>query len=344
MDLPIRRIRGYIFEVSDDTEKQIVFGIDHSGLDRHVPAGQRLRPLVSRVRETAWRDATARDQAAHNALFRLGKRKEAWRKQHSHTVANEVVAEAVENDCNVIVFEDATDIRGRLPQAKWHHIWTFRRLYEFVGYKTSEHDSPSNRLRRTTCPNAILGRTVDPRTKPTATADTSMPEVRLQGQRRLQRGEEYWATLRPKATPQIRSLPKSGSRDAPIDLRVNGGTLNGKGHQPIAGDRLPGVQIKAHPQGASGASAIEQGGVVYTVRGGVSDYTFVLGTNQRIKGESLIFDRYTNLSNLISDPLPLSQIARNIRHLSIVPTKSIVVRCCSIDECPDFTRIVYRLK
>jgi len=31
-----------------------------------------------------------------------------------------------------------TDIRERLPQAKWHHIWAFRRLYEYVAYKAPE--------------------------------------------------------------------------------------------------------------------------------------------------------------------------------------------------------------
>ena len=38
----------------------------------------------------------------------------------------------------MIVFEDLTDIRERLPYAKWHHIWAFRRLYEYVSYKAPE--------------------------------------------------------------------------------------------------------------------------------------------------------------------------------------------------------------
>ena len=42
-------------------------------------------------------------QAAHDALLRLGKREDAWRKQYIHTVANELVSEAVEHDCDVIV-------------------------------------------------------------------------------------------------------------------------------------------------------------------------------------------------------------------------------------------------
>jgi len=50
-------------------------------------------------------------QAAHKALLRLGKREEAWRKQYIHTIANELVSEAIEHDCDVIAFEDLNDIR-----------------------------------------------------------------------------------------------------------------------------------------------------------------------------------------------------------------------------------------
>ena len=99
-------------------------------------------------------------QAAHNALFRLGKREEAWRKQYIHTVANELVTEAVAHDCDAIVFEEVTDIRERLPGAKWHHVWAFRRLFEYVSYKTpdrgvsveqGESDHTSQRCSRTDC-------------------------------------------------------------------------------------------------------------------------------------------------------------------------------------------------
>lgn len=78
-------------------------------------------------------------QAAHNAMLRLGKREREWRKQYVHTVANEIVSEAVESDADTIVFEDLTDIRDRLPHAEWHHIWAFRRLYEYVEYKAPRH-------------------------------------------------------------------------------------------------------------------------------------------------------------------------------------------------------------
>ena len=56
----------------------------------------------------------------------------------SHRVANEIMAEAVEHDRSHIVFEDLTDIRKNVPQASWHHLWVFRRLYEYVAYKARE--------------------------------------------------------------------------------------------------------------------------------------------------------------------------------------------------------------
>ena len=55
-----------------------------------------------------------------------------------HTVASEPVAEAVEHDCDVIAFEELTDVRERLPQAKCHHAWAFRRLYEYVSDRAPE--------------------------------------------------------------------------------------------------------------------------------------------------------------------------------------------------------------
>lgn len=78
-------------------------------------------------------------QAAHNALLRLKKREDAWRTQYIHIVANELVTEAVVPDCDVIVFEDLTDIRESIPRATWHHIWVFRRLFECVEYKAPEY-------------------------------------------------------------------------------------------------------------------------------------------------------------------------------------------------------------
>ena len=77
-------------------------------------------------------------QAGQRAMKRLGRRERAWRKQYLHTLANDIVTEAAESGCSGIVFEELDGIRERLPQANWHHIGEFQRLYEYVAYKAPE--------------------------------------------------------------------------------------------------------------------------------------------------------------------------------------------------------------
>ncbi|MGZ0748313.1 MULTISPECIES: RNA-guided endonuclease InsQ/TnpB family protein [unclassified Haloparvum] len=176
-------------------------------------------------------------QAAHNALLRLGKREEAWRKQYIHTVANELVSEAVDHGCNVIAFEELTDIRERLPQAKWHHVWAFRRLYEYVSYKAPEQgvsveqvepNHTSERCSRTDCGFTHKAN----RRGEHFECQKCGYEVNADYNAAKNIGLRYAR----KRTHRLRSSPKSGSGDAEVDLRVNGGTLNGKSHRPIAGD------------------------------------------------------------------------------------------------------------
>ena len=176
-------------------------------------------------------------QAAHNALLRLGKREEAWRKQYIHTVANEIVTEAVEHNCDVIVFEELTDIRERLPQAKWHHVWAFRRLFEYVSYKAPERgvsveqvepNHTSQRCSRTDC-----GFTHDDnRHGEQFCCQKCGYEVNADYNAAKNIGTRYVR----KRTHRLRSSPKSGSGDAPVNVRINGGTLNGESYQTIAGD------------------------------------------------------------------------------------------------------------
>lgn len=79
-------------------------------------------------------DAVRYNSAARKprTMIHFGKREETWRKQYIHTVANEPVTEAVEHDCDVTVFEELTEIREQFLQAKWHHVWAFRRLFKYV--------------------------------------------------------------------------------------------------------------------------------------------------------------------------------------------------------------------
>ena len=176
-------------------------------------------------------------QAAHNALLRLSKREDAWRKQYIHTIANEIVTEAVEHDCDVIAFEDLTDIRERLPQAKWHHVWAFRRLFEYVSYKAPEQgvsveqvepNHTSQRCSRTDC-----GFTHDDnRHGEHFCCQKCGYEVNADYNAAKNIGLRYAR----KRTHRLRSSPTSGSGDAEVDLRVNGGTLNGNGYRRIAGN------------------------------------------------------------------------------------------------------------
>ena len=176
-------------------------------------------------------------QAAHNALRRLGKREAAWRKQYIHTVANEIVTEAVEHDCNVIVFEDLTDIRERLPQAEWHHIWAFRRLFDYVEYKAPERSiaveqvEPSHTSQR--CSRTDCGFTHDDnRHGEQFRCQKCGYEVNADYNAAKNIGIRYAR----KQKHRLRSSPTSAGGAAPVDVRVNGGMLNGESYRSIAGD------------------------------------------------------------------------------------------------------------
>ncbi|MDB2272522.1 transposase [Halorubrum ezzemoulense] len=230
-------------EVSADTEHQTVLGIDLGVTSLAVSSTGRFwqgDDYYHWCREFEKRRGEIQQcgtQAAHNALLRLGKREDAWRKQYIHTVANQLVTEAVEHDCDVIAFEDLTDIRERLPQAKWHHIWAFRRLFEYVSYKAPERgisveqvepNHTSQRCSRTGCgfihPDNRYGEQF--------CCVKCGYEVNADYNAAKNIGLRYAR----KRQHRLRSSPKSGSGDAPVDVRMTGGTVNGKGHQPIAGD------------------------------------------------------------------------------------------------------------
>jgi transposase len=137
----------------------------------------------------------------------------------------------------VIAFEDLTDIREQLSQAKWHHIWAFRRLFEYVSYKAPEKGIPveqvepnhtSQRCSRTDC-----GFThPDNRHGERFCCAKCGYEVNADYNAAKNIGTRYVR----KQTHRLRSSPKSGSGDAPVDVRLNGGMLNGESHQPITGD------------------------------------------------------------------------------------------------------------
>ncbi|MDS0296926.1 RNA-guided endonuclease InsQ/TnpB family protein [Halogeometricum luteum] len=72
---------------------------------------------------------------AHENIQSVGRTETGWFEQMLHRVANGIVTKAVETGCSYIAFERLTNIRKRLPHAKWHHLWPFQRLTGYVKYK-----------------------------------------------------------------------------------------------------------------------------------------------------------------------------------------------------------------
>jgi putative transposase len=73
-------------------------------------------------------------RSAHRTLSQAGNREFRYLRDVLHRASNAIVAEARRYNCDVIAFEDLTDIRER-TDAPWGHRWAFRSLYEQVEYK-----------------------------------------------------------------------------------------------------------------------------------------------------------------------------------------------------------------
>jgi IS605 OrfB family transposase len=74
-------------------------------------------------------------QSAHRTLEELSGREKEYIKDVLHSIANGIVEEAIEYDCNGIIFEKLDGIRDNLPEADWHSKWAFRKLKNFVTYR-----------------------------------------------------------------------------------------------------------------------------------------------------------------------------------------------------------------
>jgi len=74
-------------------------------------------------------------ESAHRTIEELGARETRWVEDYLHRISKAIVQEAITHGCDVIAFEDLTDIRDRMPGAKTFHAWAFRRLYDYVAYK-----------------------------------------------------------------------------------------------------------------------------------------------------------------------------------------------------------------
>jgi putative transposase len=176
---------------------------------------------------------------AHQNIQSVGRKEDGRFKQMLHRVSNELVAEARENECSVIAFEDLTDIRER-TDASWGHKWAFDRLYECVEYKTEEHGigveqvDPENTSRR--CSKCGF----------------THPDNRDgEGFECLKCGYENHADYNAAKNIGLRYLRRNqtgGDEGAPLGVRLNSGTLNVNGGYSLAGDESvrTGVHAESH--------------------------------------------------------------------------------------------------
>jgi IS605 OrfB family transposase len=73
-------------------------------------------------------------RSAHRTLEQSGDRELRYVRDVLHRASNAIVAEALRYECDVIAFENLTQIRDRTGES-WGHKWAFRTLYEQVEYK-----------------------------------------------------------------------------------------------------------------------------------------------------------------------------------------------------------------
>ncbi|MFW5911619.1 MAG: RNA-guided endonuclease InsQ/TnpB family protein [Halolamina sp.] len=169
-------------------------------------------------------------RAAHETIQSVG-RIETGRYDHFfHSVSKELVAEAVENDCNVIAFENLTGIRERMPNAKKFHAWAFRRLFEYVEYKAE-----------------VVGISVERVSAAYTSQRCSKCGFTHKENRPTSDGQDRFECLKCGYAPHadynaakniglkhLRSAQKSSGGGAPVNVRLNRGTLNVNGEYSSA--------------------------------------------------------------------------------------------------------------
>ncbi|WP_283401701.1 transposase [Halorubrum sp. DM2] len=165
---------------------------------------------------------------AHENIQAVGRKETGRFKMTLHGIANGIIEEAAENGCTVIVFEELTGIRDRVPEAAWGHKWAFERLYEYVEYKAE--------------PRGITVGRVEPEntSRRCSTCGFTHPDNR--------NGEEFeclkcnyknHADYNAAKNIGLRYLRRNQTGDgggAPVGVRLNRGMLNANGEfEPPAG-------------------------------------------------------------------------------------------------------------
>lgn len=146
----------------DDDEDRTVLGVDlgivtiATTSTAYFASGKELRHRhreFERIRSNLQKTGT---QSAHRTIQQISGRESRYVRDELHQVANDIISEALDHDCEYIVFENLSHIRKRAPPVKEFHQWAHRQLVDLVRYKTEaerirvEFVSPENTSRR--CP------------------------------------------------------------------------------------------------------------------------------------------------------------------------------------------------
>ncbi|WP_332897235.1 RNA-guided endonuclease InsQ/TnpB family protein [Haladaptatus sp. CMSO5] len=171
-------------------------------------------------------------RAAHETIQSVGHTETGRYEQFLHTVSKGLVAEAVENDCRIIAFENLTGIRERMPRAKKFHAWAFRRLFEYVSYKAE-----------------VEGISVEQVNPQYTSQRCSKCGFTHRGNRPSSNGQDVFECLKCGYSlhadynaakniglKHLRSTQKSSDGGAPVGVRLNRGTLNVSGEYSPASD------------------------------------------------------------------------------------------------------------
>ncbi|SNZ12519.1 transposase, IS605 OrfB family, central region [Natronoarchaeum philippinense] len=171
---------------------------------------------------------------AHEDVQRVGRKQTERFEQMLHTISNELVEEALENDCTHIVFEQLKGIRERLPSAKSVHKWAFHRLYEYVTYKAESVGLVVKQIN----PEYTSQRC----SKCGFTHENNRPHNNGQDEFGcLKCGYDVHADYNASKNiglKYLRDQQKSGRGGAPVGVRLNSGTLNVNGEYsptPLSG-------------------------------------------------------------------------------------------------------------
>jgi len=158
---------------------------------------------------------------AHENIQSVGRKETGRFEIYLHSVANELLDEAIKNDCSHIVFEDLTHIRDEIPNATWQHVWAFRRLYEYAEYKAVEQ--------------GIEVVQVDPRNTSNRcstcgfTHDDNRQQESFECQQCGYENHADYNAAKNVGLQYLRRRQSAGDGGAPVDVRLNRGTLNVSG-------------------------------------------------------------------------------------------------------------------